>query len=498
MDLARRRPDEARVLLREVQYVDPRFLELTIFDHQGQHVLASSTADRAEPPSRIGMSYALEGRPFVSEPYVSPVFDRYVLYLAVPLLGAVRQIEGVLTARWDLENDLAGLVRVSRFNRTGRMVLTDGAGRVIAHPEAGRTREDLSSDPAVQEAQHGRAGWLIVTDRAGEARLIAYRPVPPPATLGGKPWVLLSEERAADALAAAHQLWDDFAVGLGVVVLLCLVVATHAAVSLRRPLDRLLSLVRAVQGGDLTQRVALPGRDEISRLATSLNEMVEGLQERERVKEVFGRYVTTQVSQEILKGEINLGGQRRRVTLLFSDIRNFTLMSESMSPEQVVRFLNEYFTEMVEAVFEQQGVLDKFIGDGMMAIFGGLDETPDHARHAVRAALRMKALLAKINGERAVLGQPAIAIGVGIHTDEVIVGNIGSRKRLEYTAIGDGVNTCSRVEGLNKEFGTTILITESTFAEVSDEFECRAMPEAPLRGKTRIPRLFEVLSARAR
>lgn len=452
MDLARRRPDEARVLLREVQHVDPRFLELTIFDHQGQHVLASSTADRAEPPSRIGMSYALEGRPFVSDAYVSPVFDRYVLYLAVPLLGSVRQIEGVVTARWDLQNDLAALLAVSRFNRTGRMMLVDGEGRVIAHPEAARIREDISSYPAVLEARLGRAGWLIAPDRDGEPRLIACRPVPSPATAGGKPWVLISEERAADALAAVHQLWDDLAVGVSVVVILCLVVAAHAAVSLRRPLERLLSFVRAVQGGDLTQRVALPGRDEISRLATALNQMAEGLQDRERVKEVFGRYVTTQVSQEILKGETSLGGQQRRVTLLFSDIRNFTLMAESMSPEQVVSFLNEYFTEMVEAVFKQQAVLDKFIGDGMMAVFGGLDETPDHARQAVRAALRMKALLAKINGERAVLGQPAIAIGIGIHTDDVIVGNIGSRKRLEYTAIGDGVNTCSRVEGLNKEF----------------------------------------------
>ena len=112
------------------------------------------------------------------------------------------------------------------------------------------------------------------------------------------------------------------------------------------------------------------------------------------------------------------------------------------------------------------------------------------------AALRMKARLAKINGERGMHGLAPIAIGVGIHTDEVIVGNIGSRKRLEYTVIGDGVNTCSRVEGLNKEFGTTILITDATYEKVRDEFECRAMPEAPLKGKTKAPRVFEVVSAK--
>jgi adenylate cyclase len=238
------------------------------------------------------------------------------------------------------------------------------------------------------------------------------------------------------------------------------------------------------------------GRDEIGHLGEALNEMAKGLEDRDRIKEIFGRYVTTQVSQELLDKQITLGGERRRVTMLFSDIRNFTTMSEAMAPEQIITFLNDYFSEMVDAVFEHHGVLDKFLGDGMLAVFGSLDETHAHERRAVRAGLRMKALLAKINGERSMVGQPPIAIGIGIHTDEVIVGNIGSRKRLEYTVIGDGVNTCSRVEGLNKEFGTTILITDATYEAVRDEFECRAMPEAPLKGKTKVPRLFEVVSGK--
>jgi class 3 adenylate cyclase len=498
LDLVRQRPDEARALLREVQHVDPRFLQLTVYDDAGAPLLISSVGDRHEPPNRIAMSYALEGRPFVSDPYVSPVFDRLVLYLGAPVRGVRRQTEGVLTARWDLQTDLGSVVTRARFNRTGRMLLTDGTGRAIAHHDPARIREDLSALPAVREGLLGKTGWLIARNQAGENVLFTYRPVPAPTTLGGKPWVLVSEERASDALAAIHELWDDLAIGLAVVVVLCLAVATQAAVWLRRPLGQVLDLVHAVQGGDLAARVTLRGRDEIGRLATALNEMVAGLQERERVKEVFGRYVTTQVTQELLKGEINLGGQRKRVTMLFSDIRNFTTMSESLSPEEVVGFLNDYFSEMVEAVFEHQGVLDKFIGDGIMAVFGGLDDTGDHPRRAVRAGLRMKALVAKINGERAVRGEAPIAIGIGIHTDDVIVGNIGSRRRLEYTVIGDGVNTCSRVEAANKEFGTTILITESTFAEVQDEFDCRAMPDASLKGKTKIPRLYEVLSARVR
>jgi adenylate cyclase len=233
------------------------------------------------------------------------------------------------------------------------------------------------------------------------------------------------------------------------------------------------------------------------RLAATLNEMAAGLQERDHVKEVFGRYIATQVSDKILHGQANLGGEARRVSILFSDIRNFTGMSEQMTPQQVVTFLNDYFSEMVDAVFEHNGILDKFLGDGLMAIFGAFGEDQDHPRHAVFAALRMQALLAKINGVRAMAGKDPIAIGVGIHTDEVILGNIGSRKRLEYTVVGDGVNTSSRLQGLNKEFGTTILISETTYAAVKDDFVCRPMPDAQLRGKTKELKFYEVVSVKA-
>ena len=129
-----------------------------------------------------------------------------------------------------------------------------------------------------------------------------------------------------------------------------------------------------------------------------------------------------------------------------------------------------------------------------MAVFGALDDQPDHCRRAVLAGLRMKAKLAKINGERAIAGKKPISIGIGVHTDEVVVGNIGSHHRLEYTVIGDGVNTCSRVESMNKDFGTTLLITEQTHEHVRADFDCRPMPETRLRGKTQLVRLFEVVS----
>ncbi|MGH7392632.1 MAG: adenylate/guanylate cyclase domain-containing protein [Candidatus Rokuibacteriota bacterium] len=497
-DRARQRPREVIETLRDVLRFDGRFLHVAVLDEQGAPVVSASSVEGTEPTDRVAVAWSLDGKPFVSRPHVSPVFRKYVLVLAAPIPAPEGGVRGVVIARWDLQEDLRGLLDTARFNRTGYSVLTDHEGRILAHPDAARVGEDAGQQPAVQQARQGRAGWVVAPAEGGPDRLVAYRPVASPVTIDPQPWILLTEESVDDALAPVHALAQRFALALAVVVAGCLAVAVLIAPAIRRPVADLLAFARRVGQGALDARLALEGRDEMGRLAAALNEMAAGLQERERVKEIFGRYVTTQVSEEVLRGGLQLGGERRRVTLLFSDIRNFTTMSEGMAPEEVVGFLNDYFSEMVEAVFEQHGVLDKFIGDGIMATFGALDRSPDHPARAAQAALRMQALLAKINGERAMAGQPPLGIGIGIHTDEVVVGNIGSRRRLEYTAIGDGVNTCARVEAANKEFGTTILVTETTYADIRDAFECRPMPDLPLKGKSKVPRLFELVSLKPR
>lgn len=494
-DEARRNPATVRERLRELQAFDPRYLQVNLMDVEGR-VLVSSSLGEPEPANRVGVAYTLEGKPFTSDVYFSPVFRRWVIFLSAPARDAGGVVTGAVSARYDMQADLKRFVNALRFGATGFTAVVNGDGRVIAHPDDTRLGEDASRWPVVPDALQGRTATAVTVDRAGMEMLVVGRPFAGPATVNPRPWVLVAEAATVEVLAPVRALRLKFALAALVAGAACLVVAGLLARSVTRPLHDLVAVVHRIRGGDLTAGTPLAGRDEIGHLGTALNEMAHALRDRERIKEIFGRYVTTQVSQELLDKQITLGGERRRVTMLFSDIRNFTTMSEAMTPEQIISFLNDYFSEMVDAVFEYHGVLDKFIGDGMLAVFGSLDVVEDHERRAVLTALRMKARLAKINGERAIVGQPPIAIGVGIHTDEVIVGNIGSRKRLEYTVIGDGVNTCSRVEGLNKEFGTTILITDATWEPVRDEFECRAMPEAPLKGKTKTPRVFEVVSAR--
>jgi class 3 adenylate cyclase len=476
---------------------DTQYLQLRLIDKNGALIVETSSTGAIEPASRIGVAFNLEGKPFVSEAYFSDAFKRQILNVSVPIFDQAKHVRLIVTARYDLTAQFASLIRASTFNQSGYAVLVDGDGQIIAHPDSSRLDRDVSAYPAVQLARQNGAGEVVAKNDAGVNRLFVYRSLQNPATLGKYPWVLLTEINQGEELAGIRRLRRELIVGIALVLIGGILIAYQVSRSMTQPLSRLSAFARRIGAGNLADREEIAGRDVVGQLAGALNDMAAGLQERDHVKEIFGRYIATQVSDQILKGQVNLGGEARRVTILFSDIRNFTGMSEQMTPQQVVAFLNDYFSEMVDAVFEQGGVLDKFMGDGLMAVFGSLGDQPDHPRRAVLAALRMKSLLAKINGERAMSARSPIAIGIGIHTDEVIVGNIGSRKRLEYTVVGDGVNTTSRLQGLNKEFGTTILISETTYNAIKDEFECRPMPEAVLRGKTRELRFYEVVSIKS-
>ena len=477
--------------------INRRFSQVDVYDKSARLMTAAGSGNATEPINRVAAAFALDGRSFISDPYLSTVFGKHVICLSVPVQSPAGEVLGSLSTRLDLEEALSTLLTSTQYGESGYMVLVDHDGLILAHPDRARAREDVSIYRAVQSGLKGESGSLVDLNRAGQERRFFYLPVNGIGTINPKPMVLLSEMDEREALSPLYSLRFKLFMGTVLIALACLAIAQQLSRYIKQPLQDLLHMVEKVQAGDLSVRAHIHGRDEIGQLGAALNGMVDGLRERDKVKELFGRYVTTQVSDEVLKGNVNLGGESRRVTILFSDIRNFTAMAEQMEPTQVVDFLNDYFSEMVEAVFEYGGVLDKFMGDGMLAVFGSFGDAPDHPRQGVMAALRMKALLGKINGKRSIMGKPPINIGIGIHTDEVIVGNIGSYRRLEYTVIGDGVNTTSRLESLNKIFDSTILITSSTYEEVSDLFECRLMPEAQIRGKAKTMTTYEVLSIKS-
>jgi adenylate cyclase len=233
--------------------------------------------------------------------------------------------------------------------------------------------------------------------------------------------------------------------------------------------------------------------DELEELARGFNHMVDGLKERDKLRTTFGKYMTASVMEYLLAGKVALGGESLEVTILFTDIRSFTTISESMAPLQLVALLNEYFTEMVAIVMQEDGVVDKYIGDAIMAVFGAPVPKSVDAVNAVRAAVRMRQALRHLNARLVARGLPALRTGIGIHTGVVVAGNIGSEKRMEYTVIGDAVNVASRLETSTKDLGVSVLISEDTYERTRHAIEARPVREITVKGRTQPVMTYEVL-----
>lgn len=288
---------------------------------------------------------------------------------------------------------------------------------------------------------------------------------------------------AANVLAEQRRLLVSGLVALGIAVVVALVCSLALSRWVSAPLSRLKTAVEAIAAGKLDTRVEIKRRDEFGEVGVAINGMAAALRERETLKGALARYVSKHVAENIIADNKlpGLKGDRRRITVLFCDIRNFTRFANALPPEEVVAFLNEYFAEMIEAIFSHQGTLDKFLGDGLMAVFGAPLDDPQHELHAVTAALEMQARLRRLR-ERWHGDKAEIASGIGIHTGDAIVGNIGSEQRMEYTAIGDTVNIASRLERATKELGFEILLSESTAEALGGEFSLRRIDDIQCRG----------------
>jgi adenylate cyclase len=273
--------------------------------------------------------------------------------------------------------------------------------------------------------------------------------------------------------------------GLALVLLVVLALALRFASRLGGAVRSLSEAARSVGLGNYATLAPLHTGDELERLGADFNQMVQGLKERDRLRDTFGRYVTRQVAEHLMKGNVNLGGELVPVTVLFSDIRSFTSISETMEPRALLDFLNEYFSGMVESVLRHHGVVDKFIGDAIMAVFGAPVPEAEDALHAVEAALDMRRRLALINQAFEARGLPAIRTGIGLHYGQVVAGNMGHIERMEYTVIGDTVNDASRREGLTKELQADIVLSEDLYTLVAAHVEAEPLKRVHVKGRDR-------------
>ena len=260
--------------------------------------------------------------------------------------------------------------------------------------------------------------------------------------------------------------------------------------ALNEPLARLSAGVARVAEGDLGVRLPVTSNEEIGELTHRFNRMVEGLRERQQIRETFGKYVSESVASQLLAqaGDGRLGGEVREATLLFTDIQGSTTLSEGAPPDLVISVLNEYLEAVLAPIARHGGVVNGFTGDGLFASFNLPLANPNHAASAIAAAIEIQ----RITESRAFGGRVKLPTRIGINTGPVVGGTVGAGDRLGYTLLGDAVNTAARLEELNKTYGTRILISAATRAQAGDGFRFVPLGEAPIRGRRDTLEVFTV------
>ena len=301
--------------------------------------------------------------------------------------------------------------------------------------------------------------------------------------------------RSLDAEMAPFWQLEKVLIALNAIALLVSGIAgVLVARGVTRPLIGLSEGVRRIMRGDYRARVPVKALDELGNLASAFNSMAIGLEERDKVRDLLGKSVSPEVARELMKSEIEVAGEIRNVTILFSDLRGFSTLGETQSPQALVKQLNAYFTEATGAVESAGGVVDKYIGDSVMAIFGAPVGVADHADRAVNAALAILQAEESLNRKRADQGLLPLCTGIGISTGAVVAGNVGSATRYNYTVIGTEVNLASRLERLTKEtvFQARIICSDATRAALKGGHALRDLGETQIRGKKGTLRIWAI------
>lgn len=413
-------------------------------------------------------------------------FAKPVWFIAFPIVEgqvAVRAIAAYISTEV-LDSAFTSKLYTSFF--------LDTEDNIIVHSEKKETLAGASykDHPTVQfmERQPSKSAFNIyVSPKTKEEYFSTFAKI----DVGSTGVVVeITKQRALQSVA---ELRRNAILIAGIIILSALLFVYFFAKTISGPISDLKIAAERIKGGDYNTRLTPRSGDEVGALTQAFNDMAVGLEEREKLKGALGKFVNPEIAEKAMKGELKLGGERRTATIFFSDIRSFTAISEKLEPEEVVEFLNAYMTIMVKIIGDYHGIVDKFIGDAIMAVWGVPESKGNDALNAVNATIEMRRALLEFNKGRGSAKKPIIKIGSGLNTGPVLAGQIGSEDRLDYTVIGDAVNLASRVETLNKPFGTDILISQDTYNIVKDEFDCEPMQKIKVKGKSEPQQIYAVL-----
>ncbi|MDD5286369.1 MAG: adenylate/guanylate cyclase domain-containing protein [Desulfuromonadaceae bacterium] len=491
-------------------------IELVMLLDTGGKVIASTIP---MPPEmdfgfRDYFKAALKGNEFVSSILVGSLTKKAGIFFSAPIYDSSGVVMGVTVLKLNA-SAITSLLGDMGKGGSKRAFLIDADGIVVYHPDARLMYQSLAPlAPEVKEQIISEKRFM--TDRIGSLGLESLQqlikkvgeqgnaryystPARQNELVGFSPlkrmgWTVAVEMPESALSVPLDRIYLNFMAGVGVFGLFLALVSALFAGTFVKPLRVLMVAARAVERGDYKNaRVTVKRLDEIGELSNIFNTMAEGVQARERERDILGRVVSPEVRDKLLSGDINLVGENRRVSILFSDIRGFTTLSEQMHPHDVVAMLNEYLGEMSEAVKHHGGYINNFIGDAIVVIFGAPLGWEDNEERALRAAVEMRARLKILNVRRAAQGENIIESGIGISTGKVVAGQVGSSERFLYTVIGDSVNIASRLETLTKEYpDNPILINAATYEKVKDtpDFTFKALGSVTLKGKAEAIEIF--------
>ena len=371
--------------------------------------------------------------------------------------------------------------------------ITDSTGTIVGALSMDRvfTKDSSERVTSVLRKRNEQISFLESTKQS--IVVVPIRTIPS-TTLVGTLTIIFSIERMYNVIYSLETIL--ISISVAVFLFLSIGIVLLARLLIVKPIHRFFPTLEHIERGDFSHPIQIHNDDEISQLAQHVNKMATGLKEREFVKDTFSRYVPKEVVDQLLQRKIRpkLEGELREVTVFFSDIRGFTRMTERLGAEQIVYLLNRYFTAMTDIAITYGGIIDKFSGDEIMILFGAPVPTDEDPLHAVRMGIAMQQGLEKLNIEFAKEGLEHISIGIGIATGKVILGNIGSEKRLNYSVIGDTVNLASRL--VSKAKANEILIDGTTHNFIQNHFVCNSLGEIEVKGKQYPVDVYSVTSPR--
>ncbi len=412
-------------------------------------------------------------------------------YTAAPVKTEEGKLVGVILAGTTLERLLDRLSKEAQASLTvydlkGKVVSTSLplAEAVIEFQKGGPEPPILDVDQAVVEQVLSDKPSLVSRPISITGR--TYRELTGALVVRGSPVSPLGIAVRVTAIETAlFASRDQLTALFGGMMIVVLFLGLWLANLIVKPLTALVNANKVVMKGELNIELPIISRDETGLLTESFNLMVEGLRDRDRIKNMFSQYVTGAVADAVLAGEVKLGGEQRVLSIMMTDIRNFTGLSESVGPDLLVEMINRYFEYMIDSIMEFEGILDKFIGDGILIEFNAPLYQNRHELRAMCVALRMRQMLLVFNEDQVNLEKPTIRIGMGLHTGPCIVGNIGAEgKKVEYTALGDTVNVAARLESACKEVKSDMCISETLYGYVRDFVDVGSRQALALKGKS--------------